>query len=51
MNGGIASLQEEDVVGKQLPKFKNKWLWKRTYHRLHDWQGRCAADYAYDYVN
>jgi hypothetical protein len=50
VNGGIANLQEEDVVGKQLFKSK-KWLWKRTYHRLHNWQGRCAADYAYEWVN
>jgi hypothetical protein len=45
---GIAALQEETVKKKPLTKKRN--LWKRTYHQLQGGQGRCAADYAYDWV-
>jgi len=48
---GISNLQDENVRGRKWPKKKPKlWIWKRTYHQLHDWEVRCAADYAYDWV-
>lgn len=49
VNGGISGLQEEEIAGRKLFKTK-KWIWKRTYHRLQGWSGRCAADYAYEWV-
>lgn len=50
VNSGVSGLQEETVVGRRLFKKSKKWIWKRTYHRLQGWGGRCAADYAYEWV-
>jgi hypothetical protein len=49
----IKTMQIESQKGlrRRFP-FTRKyvWLWRRTYHRMTNWETKSAADYVYDYV-